>query len=364
MSERVFEPESTAGLKQAGLSLERDRSRRPSRIFFRRADEPSRQSRRRDLALGVCFLLGISLPIAGLFLSLDASFVLEENRTLSSFPELSWHGAQLAALPAKLDLYFNDNFGFRKRLIYWLNLTKVRALAVSPSPKVVLGRSGWLFYGDSDIPYFRAVNPLSTAQLKNWQERLEERQAWLAQRGIPYLIVFAPLKSTVYPEFMPQSYNRIATVSRLDQLLAHLKAHSDLTVVDLRQAILDEKLGHQVYYRTDTHWNNRGAYVGYQQIIKSLNRSFPELEAIPPSAFEEADYSEPGRDLALILGMQPYFFDRYVDLKMIRPGAALTKRSLARRTESYRRVALTCCSSKKTSTCPEPSCSATRSPPG
>ena len=56
--------------------------------------------------------------------------------------------------------------------------------------------------------------------------------------------------------------------SRLDQLVAHLKAHSNLTIVDLREAHLDEKSRHQVFYRTDTHWNNRGAYVGYTQIMK------------------------------------------------------------------------------------------------
>jgi alginate O-acetyltransferase complex protein AlgJ len=77
-----------------------------------------------------------------------------------------------------------------------------------------------------------------------------------------------------------------------------------------------------VFYRTDTHWNNRGSYVGYSQIMKSLGRWFPEIKALPISAFEEANYSEPGRDLPLLLGMRPYFWDRFVDLHMIKPGEA------------------------------------------
>ena len=108
-------------------------------------------------------------------------------------------------------------------------------IGVSPSPKVIFGAEGWLYYGESDIPYFRNVKPLSTANsFGAWQKRLEEREQWLADRGIPYLIVFAPLKSTIYPENMPRAYNRIGTESRLDQLMAHLKAHSNLRVVDLR----------------------------------------------------------------------------------------------------------------------------------
>jgi hypothetical protein len=156
-----------------------------------------------------------------------------------------------------------------------------------------------------------------------WQKRLEARRAWLAERGIPYLVVFAPLKSTIYPEYMPATFNRMGSVSRLDQLMAHLKAHSSLAVIDLRAAILDEKKRHQVFYRTDTHWNNRGAYVGYRQIITALGRWFPALEAIPISSFDAFHhYSEQGRDLPLLLGMRPYFWDRYVDLKMIKPALA------------------------------------------
>ncbi len=229
----------------------------------------------------------------------------------------------LAAFPARFEAFFNDQFGFRKRLIYGLNVTKVVALGVSPHPKVIFGSKGWLYYGDKDVPYYRAVEPLTEAQLEAWQKRLEQRQSWLADRGIPYLFVITPLKSTVYPEYMPRTYNRIGTTSRLDQLMAHLRAHSGLNVIDLRAAILDEKTRNQVFYRTDTHWNTRGSYVGYTHILKALSRWFPQLEAIPISAFEEFHYfSEPGRDLPSLLGMEPYFWDRYVDMKRTRPGLA------------------------------------------
>ena len=322
MSQKIREDESAAAPHRVPLSSRRERPRRPSQIFRKMAPEPARTAKWCDAALVFCFCLAICLPFTGLALRLDTGFVLEENRVLASRPELSLGTSKLAEFPAGFEAYFNDQFGFRKRLIYWLSLTKVRALGVSPIPKVIFGRSRWLFYGDSDIPYFRAVKPLTPAQLADWQMRLEERQRWLAGRGIPYLVVIAPLKSTIYPEYMPRAYNRISTVSRLDQLIAHLEAHSNLTVIDLRAAILDEKTRHQVFYRTDTHWNNRGSYVGYTQIMKALGRWFPQLEAVPLSAFEEFHYSEPGRDLALLLGMRPYFWDRYVDLKLIKPGLA------------------------------------------
>ena len=191
-------------------------------MFRRVLGEPAASLRWNDVALVICFFLAICLPLAGLVLHLDTGFVLDENRVLASRPELSLHRSKLAEFPPKFEVYFNDQFGFRKRLIYLLNLTKVAVLGVSPSPKVIFGANGWMFYGESDIRYFRALEPLTDEQLWDWQKRLEEREQWLADRGIRYLIVFTPLKSTVYPENMPRCYNRIGTESRLDQLMAHL----------------------------------------------------------------------------------------------------------------------------------------------
>ncbi len=304
-------------------SLRSKNARRPSQIFRTQVTRPARTAKLADFVLIGCFLIGINLPLLGLLFSLDRGFVLEENRTQASWPRFKANRKDLAEFPARSEAYFNDHFGFRKRLIYWLNVTKVAALGVSPSSKVILGNNRWLFYGDEDIPYFRGVQPLTPAELDGWQKRLEERQAWLADRGIPYLLVFTPVKSTVYPEYMPRAYNRIGTLSRLDQLMAHLKAHSGLKVIDLRTAILDEKSRNQVFYRTDTHWNNRGTYVGYTEIIKTLSRWFPELEVIPISAFEEFHtYFQAGRDLPTLLGMPEDFWDRYVDMKLTRPGLA------------------------------------------
>jgi alginate O-acetyltransferase complex protein AlgJ len=322
MYQQTSEPASAADSPRDRPRAGTHGPRRASQIFRKVTTDPQPSARARDVALIACFLFSVSLPLVGLVLSLDSGFAIDENRTRASRPRLTPDRKGLAEYPARLEAYFNDQFGFRARLIQWLNVAKVVALGVSPTPKVILGRDRWLFYGDLDIPYYRAVKPLTLVQLRAWQNRLEERQSWLARRGIRYLIVFAPLKSTVYPEYMPREYNRIRIVSRLDQLIAHLTAHSELSVIDLRAPILDEKARHQVYYRTDTHWNYRGSFVGYSQIARTLSRWFPQLEPIPISAFEETQYSEPGRDLALLLGMQPSFWERYVDLKMKKPPLA------------------------------------------
>ena len=215
--------------------------RRPSRIYRRVKAAPPGGPRSRDVLLIACFLIAVAVPVAGMILHLDADFVLEENRKLAPRPELELNRATLSEFPDKFEAYFNDHFGFRRRLIYWLTLGKVALLGDSPSPKVILGRGGWLFYGDIDLQYYRAIKPLRPAQLEAWQRLLETRRDWLASRGIPYLIVFTPCKSTIYPEYMPGAYNRLSDQSPLDQLMAHLDAHSTLKTIDLRAPLRAEK---------------------------------------------------------------------------------------------------------------------------
>ena len=94
---------------------------------------------RSDLALIGFFLLAIVLPLGAKLVLPDRAVAGAENRRLAKFPKLDWQRKTLEAFPNAFEKYYNDQFGFRDQLIRWHHLTKLRALGVSPSPKVVLG---------------------------------------------------------------------------------------------------------------------------------------------------------------------------------------------------------------------------------
>ena len=120
--------------------------------------QPSSASRTGDMALIAVFVVMICLPLAGLVLGLDRAFVLEENRNLATRPALELDRATIGALSSRFEAYFNDHFGFRKRLIYWLALAKVRGLGVTSTSTVTLGSSGWLYFAsESAVSSYRAV---------------------------------------------------------------------------------------------------------------------------------------------------------------------------------------------------------------
>jgi hypothetical protein len=97
-------------------------------------------------------------------------------------------------------------------------------------------------------------------------------------------------------------------------------------LLDLRGVLHQEKYAHRLYYKTDTHWNTYGAYIGYQAIIERLQRWYPDIR---PVSFEQLalfrDRTKSG-DLAGLMGL-PGIVKEKVDEWLVRsPCAAGTDR--------------------------------------
>jgi hypothetical protein len=268
-----------------------------------------------DLSLILLFLGMICLP-AGLHLSgwhLPAAMI--EPRHLADMPRLKLKGAALHQFPAQFEAYFNDHFGLRSTLLRWRTLADVDWLRVSPAPKIILGQKGWLFYTEK-MPGldYQSRRPFTEKQLAHWQQILEARRDWLASRHIRYLFVIAPDKQAIYPEDLPRSLRaEQSRDTRLDQLMRHLHAHCNVTVVDLREPLRQAKTREPVYSATDSHWNGRGAYAAYRRLVERLRPWFPDLQPWPRSDFEEVEFPQ-FSDCAQMLGLTDRLGDVSLDL--------------------------------------------------
>ena len=136
---------------------------------------------------------------------------------------------------------------------------------------VIFGKDDWLFLGEGTndfMSYVRGNKKLSTAITNNWINLLLTRKKWFHATGIKYIHVFAPEKATVYPEFLLENVN---------QNLGHISVLSQrnpdvfLNVLPYFRSIKNK---HQLYSKTDTHWNYFGAFACYQLICSILGYEF------------------------------------------------------------------------------------------
>jgi alginate O-acetyltransferase complex protein AlgJ len=262
------------------------------------------------------------IPLAGMLLDLDRDDPSDENRTPAAWPAMALDWESLRALPDGLTRYFEDHFAFRQRLVRWQASARLRAFGVSSSEAVITGRDGWLFYADDGaLDDYAEALPFTDVELELWRRTLQDTSDWLRAQGIPYLFVISPDKHVVYPEFMPDTI-RPAALSRIDQLVDHLRHHSTVRVLDLRPALLAAKARERIYHRTDTHWNDRGAFVGYQQIVQALAPDVPGLRPPAREAFEPRAVRSRGLDLAGMLGLTRVLAEEDLLLVPRRPAVA------------------------------------------
>jgi hypothetical protein len=207
--------------------------------------------------------------------------------------------------------YFDTHFGFRQQLVHAHAFTSIRTMNISPSPAVIKGRDGWLYYADDDaLEDYESATPMSEAELRGWANTLVSTRDVLRAHGIAYLFVLAPDKHVIYPEHLPESIHRVRPTYRMDELLAYLRQHTDLSVLDLRPALIARKQVEQVYFRTDTHWNDAGAFAGYQDILRAASRAVGSLSPQDRSNFTPVERDEPGGDLAEMLGVPDLLRER------------------------------------------------------
>jgi alginate O-acetyltransferase complex protein AlgJ len=242
--------------------------------------------------LVILFVTIVTLPLAANLAGHDGGDPHAEHRQLAPFPPPPRTREALAAYPDAFSAWFGDHFGFRSTFVRWSGEARLDALGVSPSPTVVRGRDGWFFFADDHaIDDYACVDPLTPNAIANWRMALVRAHAWLHRRGIPYLFTIAPDKHVLYGEEMPASLARVNDLSHTDQVLTAVQDYG--FAIDLRAALFEAKARERIYQRTDTHWNDRGAFVAYQQIIRGVRARFASV----PPPWERGDFDAVTRDV-------------------------------------------------------------------
>jgi hypothetical protein len=93
-----------------------------------------------------------------------------------------------------------------------------------------------------------------------------------------------------------------------------MRRHSTVPVLDLRAALLAEKGSGRLYHRTDSHWNDAGGLIAYEEIVGALRTWFPTLAPLDRSRYERVVRVTTGGDLAGLLGLVPYLSEERVIL--------------------------------------------------
>ena len=198
------------------------------------------------------YLRAAAVTIAAILLALDAAFIIlpdrssseTENRLLQLFPRPDWSSVTSGRFESRFEDYVADQFPFRD---VWITVKSAadRLLGRVESGGIFLGGDGYL------IRDFQAPSAES-------REALKAIGSFAARHGdIPHYLLIAPSALTVLSGKLPALVEAGDEAGWMDRAEADLSG--SVTVVDVRQALIEAAKTEQVYYRTDHHWTTGGA---------------------------------------------------------------------------------------------------------
>jgi peptidoglycan/LPS O-acetylase OafA/YrhL len=142
------------------------------------------------------------------------------------------------------------------------------------------GKDDWLFLGNA---YQDTVAKLKLAmippegEVEATAEMFSKVAATAAQSNTKVVLIVGPNKSSIYPEHLPDEL--IPSAKKYSSyFIDKLKGVPNLIVYNPTDDLLRLKNSEGIlYWMTDTHWNNKGAFLAYSGFSKLMGLPVPEV---------------------------------------------------------------------------------------
>ncbi|RRC93634.1 hypothetical protein EII25_01640 [Erysipelotrichaceae bacterium OH741_COT-311] len=178
----------------------------------------------------------------------NKTFSDNENRFLQQFPTLSLKSIQKGEFSLKFELWVQDQFVFRDTWIM-VNTAMNMAMGKIENNNVYFGKDGYLI-GRFFYDEYKKVDS-NIESINNFK--------------YPAYVMLIPSSAEVNKDKLPNfAYNSNQKVLE-DYIVSKLQSqHTPISISDALSNCQD------CFYRTDHHWNLKGANVAYTSFIKAL----------------------------------------------------------------------------------------------
>ncbi len=224
----------------------------------------------------IIFILMLILPAALMFL-LPEDGENTENRELSEFPSFfKEDGGFNEDFTQQLDTYISEHIGLRGLLVEANGALRSKLFGSSSEDDVILGRGGWLFYAQTAADYLNTAT-ITERNAANIGRTLLMMEQYANENGTLFAVAVVPNKNTVYTENMPYNYIPLSGKGNYE-LVADAISRYGVTAADVLGALKAED--EVLYQRLDSHWDYRGALLGYRTIMDAVGFEHKSYEGM------------------------------------------------------------------------------------
>ena len=189
------------------------------------------------------------------------------NEVLAGRPSVTTRSGELnLSFLSDVSDYIADRFAFRQELATAWAGVNAKLLGTSVEEQVILGSDGWLYFSDT-LPDYMGQG-MSDTELRYLANDLALMQEYIESQGKYFIFTVAPNKNSIYSEHMPEYIENRHSESNAARVGAYLDA-AGVNYLDLFDILGNEE---NLYYKTDTHWNSRGAALAADGLLNMLDR--------------------------------------------------------------------------------------------
>jgi len=146
----------------------------------------------------------------------------------------------------------------------------------------------FMTYVEDCMPDYLGTNLINDAEIAALTQRTQTKIKNLRDKGCNAEIIYllAPNTVRIWPENVPMRY----TENKNDTLVRQWKEGviaGGATVLDLTDLMMSHKNDEfKIWHKTDTHWTEYGAMLGYYELMNYIAQKFPDAAPRPRSDFE------------------------------------------------------------------------------
>ena len=220
----------------------------------------------------------VLLFIPGFYLD-DNDVSKRENRHFVKYKRLIRdNGSINYSYGQDLEKYFTDHFFMREKILSYYNFIRL-TLSYRNNLGIIDKQSGFMYFNNEH----EVVENLSYVdkfiQLYKFYE-------FLNKHGIKLYVVIVPQKCLIYE-------SKALNVSGMDKINDNFikyvdKYNSDgkLNIIYPYEEMIKAKNDNYMFFKTDHHWTDDGAFVAYKILMERIKKDFPNVRIVKSSDFD------------------------------------------------------------------------------
>jgi hypothetical protein len=157
--------------------------------------------------------------------------------------------------------------------------------------KVVRGKDGWLYLAHDTnrvLDQITGRRTFSAEELDQWEAAIRERWSIAHEGDAAYVLIVPPNQHSVYPENLPDGVE-LSDARPVMQLLERLDGEPEAPFVYPIEEMRRARGERPTYGPKDSHWNDWGAFVGYQALCDALEEQGVALRRL---TVDDLDWDE------------------------------------------------------------------------